>query len=65
MEQTQELEKEYIEASNKILEDVRTELQSFGKQAGKVSEEALFQKQKKVPGQKQDDHSGYDFEIKM
>ena len=39
MEQTQELEKEYIESSNKILEDVRAELQSFGKQAGKVSEQ--------------------------
>ncbi len=39
MEQTQELEKEYIEASNKILENVRAELRSFGKQAGKVSEQ--------------------------
>lgn len=37
--QTRELEKEYAEAANTILDDVRKELQSFGKQAGKVSEQ--------------------------
>ena len=37
MSETRELEKEYVEASNRILDDVRTELRSFGEQAGKVS----------------------------